>query len=306
MPHSIKKIRKALNDVLVTSLNTQQMNDLGRDVDPDFNVYEFSGFGDKIVVPKKVAADCIIQNFHQQDNLFRFIAYMITRNGQGASGGVVSLRGHEHLLELMLDNDWIFDKENARFIKNQKHDQSDDWGFMEENQEYKMSFVSIDIVASSEFIRTNVKEDVEITIGRLKQYVKRHVENWEGRLWFWYGDGGMAAFHGKDSVPMSTLSMISMLLHLPVFNIIENELRPESDVKLRVGMHYGSAIYKDDVNQMSSADMRLTQEVEKHYADPNSIAASVTIYKLLPDHIRRHFVESGELEGMDMFKYLPG
>ena len=304
-PDLIKKVRRTLYKLLVTSLNTEQMNDLGRSVDREFNVYEFSGFGEKIVVPRKVAADCIVQNFDSPDRLVDFIAYMISRNGHGASGGVIRLKGHEKILSLLEEEHLKYDSENARFIKDQSSGHSEDWGFMKPGQEYPMSFVSIDIVSSSELVRTNVKDDVEITIGRLKQYVKSYVENWEGRLWYWYGDGGMAAFQGKDSVPMSTLSMIALLVNLPVFNIVENELRSENDIKLRVGIHYGTAIFKEDLNQITSLDMKIAQEIEKHMANANSLAVSDAVFTMLPQEIRRHFENCGDLQGMRMFRYTP-
>lgn len=300
-----KLIRRKLGDLLIKSLNTEQMNDLGRSVDPSFNIYEFSGFGEKIVIPRKVAASCILQNFNQPDRLRSFIAYMISRNGHGASGGVVKLKGHEQILVLLEEEHWIYNKDQAAFIKDQSQAQSQDWGYMKPGQEYSMSFVSIDIVSSSELVRTNVKEDVEQTVGRLKSYVKKYVENWDGRLWFWYGDGGMAAFHGRDCVPMCALSMVSMLQHLPMFNIVENELRPENDIKLRIGMHYGTAFYKADVNQITSPAMKVAQDVEKHFADPNSLAVSGAVYQMLPAEIRHNFIEAGEHEGMQMYKFVP-
>ncbi|MCB1175628.1 MAG: hypothetical protein H7A21_06600 [Spirochaetales bacterium] len=300
----MKHLRKALYDILVQSLNTEQMNHLGREVDPEFNVYEFSGFGDKIVIPRKVAADCIIQYFNTEEKLLDYVAYMLIREGHGASGGVIQLKGTERLIQMLRERGWNLDRENQRFVRDQKTHQNLGWGFMKQEEEYQLSFVSLDVVSSSELVRTNVKGDVEATLSRLKAYVRKHVEFWDGRLWYWYGDGGLAAFQGEDSAPMSVLSMISILSYLPVFNIAENQLRPENDVKLRVGMHYGRAIYKDEVNKISSPDMRVAQEIEKA-ADPNSIRASEAIASKLPLEVRRNFQVEGQIEGFRIYRYAP-
>ncbi|MCB1315976.1 MAG: hypothetical protein KDK27_08485, partial [Leptospiraceae bacterium] len=124
-----------------------------------------------------------------------------------------------------------------------------------------------------------------------------------GRVWFWYGDGGLAAYYGEDCCPMSVLSMLSVLGYLPVFNIAENALRPENDIKLRIGMHYGTAVYKNDVNKMTSQDMKFAQDLEKHAADPNSIALSEAMYRMLPDQVRRSFYPDSDLQGSRVYKY---
>ncbi|MCB1175538.1 MAG: hypothetical protein KDK39_18320 [Leptospiraceae bacterium] len=302
---SFRKLQRTLNQVLINSLNTEQMNDLGRSVDSSFNVYEFSGFGEKIVIPRKVAAECILQNFESPDALRRFIAFMLFRNGQGASGGVIHLKGHQALLSILAEAGWNFDAENGNFIKDQSLEQSHDWGYLQENQEYAMSFISIDIIASSELIRTNVKEDVEQTLTGLKSFVRQCVENWDGRLWFWYGDGGMAVFHGESCVPMSVLSMVSLLNQLPLFNIMQNELRSENDIKLRIGMHYGTAIYKKDVNQVTSPAMKYSQELEKYHSDPNSLAVSEATHQLMPEEMRRHFELVEPNAVLKIYKYIP-
>ncbi len=300
----MKKVRRALQDILVQSLNTQQMGHLGREVDDSFDIYDYSGFGDKIVIPRKVAADCILQYFRAEAPLLRFIAFMLSRNGHGMSGGVVQLKGEARMLAYLEELGWNYDAERARFIKEQSVRETG-WGFMRTGEEYFMSFASIDIVASSELVRTNVKQDVELTLSRLRAYIGKHVDAWDGRIWSWYGDGGMAVFQGESSAPMSVLSMASIINYLPLFNIQENQLRPENDVKLRIGMHYGSCVYNGDVNQISSADIRLAQEVEKPHADPICLSVTETTCRMLPQEIRKSFEPGSDLRGMQIYRYQP-
>ncbi len=301
----MKDIRKALNDLLVISMNTDQMNHLGRDVDPNFDMARVSGFGEKIVIPRKVAADCILSYFASEEKLLEFIAYMISRNGQGASGGVIRLKGSERLLEMLRENKWIYDPRMARFHRDQSETKTSGWGFMKQGEDYSLAFCSIDIVSSSELVKTNVKVDVETTLKRLRLYVQSKVNSWNGRIWFWYGDGGLAAFYGESSVSQAVLSMITTLSYLPVFNISENELRPESDIKLRVGIHYGTVEYAGDTGKMSSPDLKLSQEIEKYCADANTIAISEAALNLLQQEIRSRFVSAADFNSMKTYKYYP-
>ncbi len=285
----MKRIRKTLQELLVVSLNTDQMNDLARNVDPGFDITVVSGFGGKIVIPRQVAADCVLSFFSSDESLLRFIAFMIARNGQPASGGIVRLKSTDRLLKLIEEKGWIYDPGQKIFIKDQSGAKTSDWGFLQEGNEYSHVFSSIDVVMSSELTRLNIKEDVEVTLLRFRQYVYERVEKRNGRIWSWSGDGGIAVFHGNDASMYSILSMMEILSFLPIFNISRNEMRAETDIRIRVGMHYGTAVYNEDVTRIKSSDLDMAQLVEKNCASPNSIAVTNGLFQMFIPEIRNHF-----------------
>lgn len=301
----VRRIRKLLLDILVESLNSDQINSLGREVDPRFNLGEVSGFGEKIVIPRRVAADCVIRYFNTEESLIKFLSYMVLRDGQGASGGVIQIKGKKDLFSFLKEYNYIYDANRGEFKKDQATTRTSDWGLLKEGGEYWVSFAAIDIVSSSNMVRTNVKSDVEVTFGHLRDYINRYVESWNGRIWFWYGDGGVAAFYGDDCNSLSVLSMINILSYLPVFNIARNELRPENDVKLRIGMHYGTVVYHADVSKMHSEDLKLAQDVEKECSEHNALAITETAFFKLRREVRARFAESGDIRGLKVYSYRP-
>ncbi len=297
--------RKTLKNILETSLRTEQISHLGRDVDPNFDLAAISGFGEKIVIPRQVAVQCVLDFFRSDSQLLAFTAYMLTRRGMGASGGVIKLQGEDRLLSVLKEQGWVFDEKAGRFHRDQSQGLTADWGVMEEGHEYYHSFASVDIVGSSELIRTNVKDDVETTMARLRTYIYSHVERMNGRIWAWYGDGGMAVFYGDDSVGRCVLSMMRMLVYLPVFNIAQNELRPETDIRLRVGAHHGTAVYQRDISKIVSPDLRFTMDIEKNRGEPNSIAITDSLFQNLRQEIRSAFAQAEEYGGMKTYLYRP-
>ncbi len=301
----MKKVRKLLHEILHGSLLTEQINHLGRDVDPKFSVAAVSGYGDKIVIPRQVAATCVIDYFNTDERLLEFVAYMLSREGQGATGGIINLKGTPALLQLLKEHNWVYDREGARFQRDQSQARTADWGFMKEGQEYHHSFASIDIVASSNLIKTNIKEDVEVTMARLRKYIYDHVEKRNGRVWSWYGDGGIAAFYGEGSTNLSVISMIQIISYLPIFNISQNELRPETDIKLRVGMHFGTAVYKTDISKILSPDLKMAMDIEKNCASPNSVAITDSVYQSLRTEVRAAFAPAGEYSNQKVYLYNP-
>ena len=292
----MKKAKKLLQDLLSRSLNTEQIHYVGREVDPSFDLAEVSGFGDHIVIPRQVAAQCVIQYFSARERLLDFVAKLVMLEGGGGSGGIIKLKGIEPIINELREHGFVLDREKGGFIRDQAQSKTQDWGFLRENQEYRLAFVSVDIVGSSELIRTNVKVDVETTIRTLRDFVGTNVELNNGRIWFWYGDGGMAAFIGDSCVQSAVMSCLGILAYLPVYNITRNALREENDIRLRIGVHYGSVVYHADTSKMHSEDMERASRLEDRHGIPNSIILSETAFNLLPDELRKYFQESGSAD----------
>lgn len=301
----MNKVRRVLHHILTTSLNTDQMNHLGRDVDPNFSITRVSGFGDKIVIPRKVAADCIIDYFNKDEHLIEFINYMISREGFGGSGGLIKIRGMDRLLTVLREHHWVFDEKEKRFHRDQSRLRTTDWGFMREGEEYYHSFASIDMVLSSELVQNNLKQDIDITMARLRNYVYSHVEQENGRMWSWFGDGGMAVFFGEETINHAMVAMIRILSFLPIFNIAHSELHADSDIRLRIGLHYGKAVYQQDSSRILSPDMNLAMEVEKNCARPNTIAITETLHRSLKLEVRARLAQISDYKNMQIYLYTP-
>ncbi|MBI3394611.1 MAG: adenylate/guanylate cyclase domain-containing protein [Spirochaetia bacterium] len=301
---NLKKVRRVLQRILINSLNADQVNHLGRDVDPEFDVHRVSGFDSKIVIPKQVAADCVIRFFSSEERLVKFISYMISRAGQGASGGLVHLKGVEPLIEVLREGGWNYDQEKSVFTRETRMTAAE-WGTLQEGQDYFLSFASIDVVGSSGLVKSNVKVDVEYTMSLFRAYVQKHVESARGKIWYWHGDGGIAAFYGDNCVPRCVESMVATLAYLPVFNVSENQLNPESDIRLRIGIHCGTAPFHNDASRIESEDLRLAQEIEKHFALAGTIGISETALNLLNEEARRFFRYASEMDFLKIFLYQP-
>lgn len=302
--NSLKKIRSVLQRILVSSLNADQINHLGRDVDPEFDVHRVSGFDSKLVVPKQVAADCVVRFFSTEEQLIMFITYMLSRVGHGASGGMVHLKGVSQLIETLRESGWNYDPESATIARETRM-VSAEWGALREGHEYFWAFASIDIVGSSGLVKSNVKVDVEYTMALFRAYIQRNIESRHGKVWYWHGDGGVAAFHGENCVMRCAEAMAAILCFLPVFNIAENQLNAESDVHLRIGLHCGTAPFHADAGKIESDDLRITLAVEKHHALPGTIAVTETALNLMSEESRRFFRSASEIDFLKVYLYQP-
>jgi class 3 adenylate cyclase len=273
------------------SLNSDQIDHLARQTDSSFDLGRVSGFGTSIRVPQQVAVQCVSAFFSDDRKLLAFLAEVLLSEGTYVGGSQVALKGKAALLELLELESWKFDRDLRQFVRDQAMERTADWGFMIEGREYHLSFVSLDVVGSSEF---KAKDQI---FSALRDYVKNYAEVWNGRLWHWMGDGGMLAFHGSDGVNRCAISMISILMNLPVFNM---KYLPEGpELRLRIGMHYGTATYKKPVNEIFSTDMRTAQRVESEICPPNRLAITSSVYTFLKPELYAHFKPGPALDRME-------
>ena len=106
----------------------------------------------------------------------------------------------------------------------------------------------------------------------------------------------MAAFIGDSCVQSAVMSCLGILAYLPVYNITRNALREENDIRLRIGIHYGSVVYHSDTSKMHSEDMERASRLEDRHGIPNSIILSETAFNLMPDELRKYFQTSGQAD----------
>lgn len=300
----MKKVRQHLRQLLSLTLNTQQIAYVGREADPAFDIEEITGFGAHIVIPRKVAADAIIRYFSEQNRLIHLCSVLFQLDGKGGSGGIIELRGFRPLELALLESGYRFDKELHRFVRTQEERKTDDWGYLKDGEEYRLTFMSIDVVGSSEFIHTNLKVDIENTLRNLHHWLRFFIEAENGRLWYWHGDGGLATFLEENGANGALRSGLKILANLPIFNMEQNELEYENDLRLRIGVHYGTAQYNSDTARIQSEDIQQSILIESRYCPPNTIMASESVFQLAAPEIKKLFTEEVVSDQLHLYRNL--
>ncbi|HPV43168.1 MAG TPA: hypothetical protein PKX40_18460 [Spirochaetota bacterium] len=102
--------------VLTNSLDTGQTNYLGERMDSRFNVYRVSGFHDNAPLPRRTAAEVLINYFKTEDNIVRLFTIMLENEGKRFYNAVLKVWGKQDFINLLLKNKWIYDPEVKRFL----------------------------------------------------------------------------------------------------------------------------------------------------------------------------------------------
>ncbi len=102
--------------VLTNSLDTGQTNHLGQRLDTRFNVYRVSGFPDNAPLPRRTAAEVLINYFKTEDDIVRLFTIMLESEGKRFYNTTLKVWGKQDFINLLLKNKWIYDPEVKRFL----------------------------------------------------------------------------------------------------------------------------------------------------------------------------------------------
>ena len=298
----MNELRKAILESLSISLNAEQVQSLMQEVDPEFDLGRATGFVGDVIVPRQIAVQAALSYFSSEKDLMQFVGVCLRRDGSFIRGVQLQIRNRQGLLAALRREDWVYESETGAIKRVQQGHRTADWGYLREGREYAFCFCSFDVVGSSALRESNVKHDIDHTLDRFYDHVRKRVEARDGRIWQWSGDGGLAAFVDRYSTERSTIAMIDVLTHLPEFNLRDSVLEPGSDINVRIGMHYASIAFHEEMSRHSHPEIEVAVALQAE-TQPDSIWMTHAIFGLLPNEIKKVFFECGQFKQYRVYEY---
>ncbi|MGQ9630239.1 MAG: hypothetical protein ACUVXI_07965 [bacterium] len=289
--------------MLTSTFYTDEINYIGQTLDRDFDVYSRSGFAyaQGVSMPQGEAARIIVDHFTKIHRLEDLIAAVIKLDGNYLKGRAISLRGTDGLSRFLRQHGYFYNPDTGRLERRRANGQIDSWAFVHEGNEYSFGFLSVDISGNSKIVSRYPREDVERVYRSLYKYLCEKVERRHGRFWSWQGDGGLCAFYCDDISNAAVNSAVDILLGMPLFNTESNSLN--DDIRLRLAVHRGKAIYIAQKGNIISEDINFVSHLEKNGTDVNSISISDRIFRELSPRMGRYFSKAGLFEGQQIYKF---
>ncbi|MCB1325683.1 MAG: hypothetical protein H7A21_09145 [Spirochaetales bacterium] len=298
----MNELRKAILESLSISLNAEQVQSLMQEVDPEFDLGRATGFVGDVIIPRQIAVQTALSYFASEKDLMQFVGVCLRRDGSFIRGVQLQIRNRQGLLAALRREDWVYESDTGVIKRVQQDHLTADWGYLRTGREYAFCFCSFDVVGSSVLRESNVKQDIERTLDRLYDHVRKRVEARDGRIWQWSGDGGLAAFVDRYSIERSTIAMIDVLTHLPEFNLRDSVLEPGSDIKLRIAMHHASIAFHEEMSRHSHPEIEVAENLQAE-TQPDTIWMTHAVFGLLPNEIKKGFRERGDYRHYRVYEY---
>ncbi|MFC1670709.1 hypothetical protein ACFL20_09970 [Spirochaetota bacterium] len=103
--------------VLANSLNTSQVNYLGEQLHSSFNVYKLSGFGLKMPLPQRIAAETLLNNYNSEEEMVELFTHLLLNEDKWFYNTTLHIWGKEDFIALLKKYKWIYNYELMRFFQ---------------------------------------------------------------------------------------------------------------------------------------------------------------------------------------------
>jgi len=112
----VTKINKAFHGIVINSLNTKQIEYLGRMFDSSFDLYRVSGFRPSIPIPRQTAADTLLYFCSEDEDIVKLFSILLRYEGEHFYDRTLAIWGKDEFLTLLKLNKWVYDPQMKQFF----------------------------------------------------------------------------------------------------------------------------------------------------------------------------------------------
>lgn len=264
---------------LASSMDVHAMVNMARRLIRNYDIHQRTGFPGNFAVPKMDAATQIIRDMERHDLLLDFISLLINLQDGGILGVTYRI---PHLREIMREINslgLLYDEETGMFLEDPRIRRTKNWGVLRENEEYIFTFLAADIVESTALVRRYPEQVVSSTYRDLRDLLQSVVDNRNGRIWNWEGDGGVAAFYFTNKNNNAVLSAMEIINEIYLYNLIHCRL--DQPLEIRMAVHNGPCEYRSHFGELQNDTLKKLEEIEKNHTQPNSVTVSSSVHHML-------------------------
>ncbi len=261
---------KDMTEMMGKSLSFTDVELLGKYFFKDFSAHRSLNIRDTQSISSLSASTALVNLCLEKNKIDDLFLFVIELDNATFNGRLVKLIGLENLL-FRLSRTGVYFDFSKRKITNVSEDKNllINWGALKDGKEYPLIIASIDICGNSELVKKYNTNTMEKVYFQLWEYIKKKILQYEGRIWYWAGDGGIVAFRNDVKGPSYTVcGCLEVLLALPVFNAWQSKPIKE-DIRIRIGMDMGDIKFFNDTGRIISDVINYAAHLEKKGTENN-------------------------------------
>jgi hypothetical protein len=281
------RLQNYISQALSQSMDVVLMERLTARVISGYDLYERTGFPANIPIPQVDAARQIAADLARAGHIRRFAEVLVEVDRQGVMGRPVSIRLLPQIVKELETLGYRFKEAQGTFIEAGGRGKTKGWGALIEGQIYELGFLRIDTVGNSELVRKYSKQMVVQVYNDIRKLLANIVENREGRLWHWEGDGGIAAFYYGNKNVQAALSGMEMLLELFMYNLFQCPF--SKPLRVRLAVHTGPCQFYQNYQRIRSDTLRRLEVIESQFAENDSLVITPGVYSDMGNKLDKFF-----------------
>jgi len=281
------RLQNYISQALSQSMEVTLMERLAARVIGGYDLYERTGFPANIPIPQVDAARQIAADLARSGNIHRFTELLVEVDRTGVMGRPVSIRLLPQIVKELEVLGYRFKADQGIFIEAGARGKTKGFGVLIEGKIYELSFLRIDTVGNTALVRKYSKRLVVQVYNELRRLFSRIVENRDGRLWQWEGDGGIAAFYYGNKNVQAVLAGMEMLLELFVYNLFQCPF--SKPIQVRLAVHTGPCPFHENLDRIRSDTLRRLEIIESEFAENDSLVITPGVYSDMGNKLESFF-----------------
>ena len=295
------RLRKLCAETLIDSLDVQTMVAIAQRVLGNYDLNARTGFPDSIAIPTRDAARQIVEDVAESGHFLTFVSLLMQIQHNGFVGRSYRFPGLQEIHDILLRAGYVFDHEKLQFVEDGGRRKTRNWGVLQSGDVRAFTLLRVDIVGNSQLVRRHPPERIERAYADLRRVVRREVEARNGRLWYWEGDGGLAAFIDEDRNNKAFAAAMQVMTGMFLYNLLDTPLG--ESLRVRIALHSGLCEYQDRFEEMSGEALNTVSEIEANFTDPDSVTVSDAVCGSLDRLFAARLEQVAEHYGHRFYQY---
>lgn len=289
------------SELISMNFKADDIENIGKLLFKSFNCHSLAGKSSHITLSARKCAAVLVEYCNNEKRLFDLIQLLIQLDDSTLNGKPVEIKGLEIYLNKLTQTGVYYDFRKRKVLRS-KQELTDliNWGSLKDGKEYLFTIMSIDVVENSKMVKKYGSRKMERVYFQLKTFLAKKLHEYDGRLWNFAGDGGIAAFTFSDQITRAVLCALDIQASIPVFNI-DPSVKITDPLKLRIGIDHGKAKFLEKTGHIVSDVINFAAHLEKYATEPGQISVSDIIIKQLDKKITKLFTSNEIFEDQPVY-----
>jgi len=175
------------------------------------------------------------------------------------------------------------------------------WKDIIPGKEYTFSIMFIELDRRAEMEKKYGKKNLQTALNVFKNYIERNITPFGGRIWMWFGFGGIILFPFDAQECKSVLSGFRIVLYKFMHDVEESHF--PNFISFRLTLLLGNIVYQEkDKGKVISDSINTIFHLGRKYTEPGNFYLTEDILKFAPPPLKQFFIPVGKFEGRALLK----
>jgi class 3 adenylate cyclase len=291
-------LKHELYELLEGAFSADSMDQLGALLFKRYSGHDQAGEDRHLTLSRGRAARLLVDAAEERGKTADLIQLIAELDGKQFQGRLLTVPAAEVFFNSLARVGVVYDPARRK-LYHSKHDIAElrNWGSLRDGRTYTIAIMSIDIVGNSQIVRELGAKKAEKLSFAILTFLQSKLDDYDGRLWNWAGDGGLFAFAFDGCADRAIMCGVDIQRSLPLF-LIGPRLPVKQQISLRIAIDVGPVKFVSDTGRIVSDVINYAAHLEKGGTNAGQVSISERVANACDGRLLSLFHDSGEFEGL--------